>query len=83
MNKFVKKLSNLNGKKVKIITIHKLFGRDEYRCELNLINDERRIGFKLLNSEIYLLKNEIIFFNEISGSFCFKDNLMEIVMLHI
>lgn len=83
MNKFIKKLYNLNGKKIKIVTIHKLFGRDEYRCELNLINDEKRIGFRLLNSEIYLLKDEVSFFNEIGEAFCFRDDLMEIIMVHI
>jgi hypothetical protein len=83
MDKFIKKLCNLNGKKIKIVTIHKWFGRDEYRCELNLINDEKRIGFRLLNSEIYLLKDEVIFFNEIGGVFCLKDDLMEIIMMNI
>ena len=61
MDKFIKKLRSLNGKKIKIVTIHKWFGRDEYRCELDLIENEKHIGFKLMNSEIYLLKNEMIF----------------------
>ena len=83
MDKFIKKLRRLNGKKITIVTIHKWFGRDEYICELDLIENEKHIGFKLMNSEIYLLKNEIIFFNEYKGTFCFKDNLMEIIMSHI
>ena len=83
MNKFIKKLYNLNGKTIQIVTTHKWFGKDEYKCELNLINDERRIGFKLLDSEIYLLKDEVRFFGELGGIFCFRDNLMEIVMIHM
>ena len=80
MDKFIKKLRSLNGKKIKIVTIHKWFGRDEYRCELNLIDNEKCIGFKLLNSEIYLLKDEVKFFWEVGGAFCFGDSLMEIIM---
>lgn len=83
MNKFIKQLYSLNGKKIKIVTTHKWFGRDEYRCELNLINDEKRIGFKIMNSEIYLFKNEVSVFGEAGGTFYFQDDLMEIIMVHI
>ena len=82
MQEFVSKLCKLNGHKVTIITSHKLFGNEKYKCELCLVNDEKRMGFRILSHEIYLLKSEVKSFEYLLRTYRFRDALMEINIVH-
>lgn len=82
MTKIMRKLFELVGKNVTIITIHKWFGTEKFECEFDFINDNDRIGFKVLNKEIYLLKNEIVSAEQINKTCYIRDALMEIAIIH-
>lgn len=76
MENFIKELHKLNNHEVRIITLHEWFGKQKYKCLFNLINDEKKIGFKIKNHEIFLLKTEVEFFEHTDKSFFLKDSLM-------
>ena len=82
MEKIIQKLIKLNGKSVKIVTAHKWFGVNEYQCNLSLINDDMRLGFRIANKEIYILKGELESFKEIGNSYMFNDTLMKIAIIY-
>lgn len=83
MDSFIKQLHKINGHEVIICTTHKWFGKQKYKCRFYLIDDINRIGFKIKNSEIYLLKSEIISFEKIGQIFCMKDSLMTVTIMLI
>ena len=78
MEKAIRELQKLNGKKVEVITMHKWFGKEKYNCQLSLITDNDKIGFKVQNSEVYILKSDLESIKEVNGTYYIKDALMEI-----
>ena len=80
MDKAIKGLQHLIGKEVEIVTIHEWFGKEKYNCKFDFILDDRRIGFKVQNSEIYVLKSDLEVLKEINGAYYIKDFLMEIII---
>ena len=81
MEKVIRELQKLNGKKVEIITMHKWFGKERYNCQLSLVADNDKIGFKIQNSEVYILKSDLESIQEVNGTYCIKDALMEITII--
>ena len=44
----------------KILINHNLFGQKIYRCEkINIINDDDKIGVRLMGQDLYILKKDI------------------------
>lgn len=82
MTKIMRKLLELMGKSVTIITTHKWFGVEKFECEFDLVNNDDRIGFKVLNKEIYLLKNEVVSAEQIDKTCYIRDSLMEIAIIY-
>ena len=62
MDEFMRKLRELNGKRVKVVLTHKLFGAATYVVEnLVPIVDEHKIGVKIKNQEKFVYKKDIIY----------------------
>jgi hypothetical protein len=80
MDKTIKGLQHLIGKEVEIVTIHEWFGKEKYNCKFDLILDDRRIGFKVQNSEIYVLRSDLEALEAVNGVCRIKDFLMEIII---
>lgn len=74
-------LHELTGRMIKVITTHKWFGREKYNCQLDLICDDTKIGFKIQNKEIYILKAELESFEKANGVYYIRDSLMEIAII--
>ena len=55
----MKNLKELEGKTVTMTTHHKIYGDEEFRCVLNLFQEEDKIGFLVSNHKIYLYNDEI------------------------
>ena len=80
MDKAIKGLQHLVGKEVEIITTHEWFGKEKYNCKFDFILDDRRIGFKVQNSEIYVLRSDLETLEKVDVGYRIKDFLMEIVI---
>lgn len=82
MLEFVNGLEKINGRRVCISTTHLLYGNQKIKCELCLINDDERLGFKINGQDIYMNKNEITYTEHINSGdeFCFGNNLRTIRM---
>lgn len=74
-------LHELTGKMVKVITTHKWFGKEKYNCQFYFICDDTKIGFKVQNKGIYILKAELESFEKINGTYYIRDSLMEITII--
>ena len=60
MQQFMRKFTQLNGEKAKVLLKHCLFDRQAFYCEeLQTINDEKRIGLVLKNREIFIYKADV------------------------
>ncbi len=81
MEKAIRELQKLNGRKVEIFTTHKWFGKARYNCQLSLVADDNKIGFKVQNSEVYILKSDLDSIKKENDTYYIKDALMEIVIV--
>lgn len=82
MLEFANKLEKINGRRVRINTTHLLYGNQKIKCELDLINDDERLGFKVNGQDIYMNKHEITYteLNSTGDEFYFGNNLRTIKM---
>lgn len=81
MTQIIKELHKLSGQMVKIVTLHEWFGKEKYSCQFNFIYDNMRIGFKVQNKEIYILKTELKALEKKDGMYSIRDSLMEIMVI--
>lgn len=81
MTQIIKELQELSGQMVKIVTLHKWFGKEKYSCQFDFIYDNMRIGFKVQNKEIYILKTELKALEKKDGMYSIGDSLMEIMVI--
>lgn len=75
---FIEKIKQIDGKKVCINTEHKLYGNQTIEMDLKIIDDECRLGFKVVHQDIYIEKSEIRDFGIIKGLYYFASDLMRI-----
>ena len=81
MKEIIIELQELIGKMVKVITTHKWFGKEKYDCQLDIVCDDTKIGFKIQNKETYILKAELESFEKTDGVYYIRDSLMEIAII--
>ena len=71
----------LSGKMVHIITLHKWFGKEKHRYQFELIYDDIKIGFRIQNKEIYILKAELESIEKQNRVYYISDSLMKISII--
>lgn len=60
MTEFINYFLKIDGMRGKILINHNLFGQKIYRCEkINIINDDDKIGVRLMGQDLYILKKDI------------------------
>ena len=60
MQEFMRKFTQLNGIKANVILDHCLFDRQAFHCdELQIINDDVKIGVILMGQEKFLYKQDV------------------------
>lgn len=60
MQEFMRKFTQLNGVKAKVLIEHCLFDKQVFSCdELQTINDDERIGLILKGREIFMYKQNV------------------------
>ena len=68
----------LDGKNGTIKIKHKIYGNQEIKGKFSIIDDENRVGVKVRNSEIFLLRSEIANMNVSDNHALVQGDMMEI-----
>ena len=71
------KLREYQGGDAVISISHKLYGSQKLKVKLDYIWDERRVGFRANNQDIYMDKHNIVDYGTKDGIY-FADDIMEI-----
>lgn len=75
---FIKEIKNIEGCKTDIEINHKLYGNQRIECNIQILDDESRLGFHINNQDIYIDKAELCDFGIIKGTYYFASKLMRI-----
>ena len=71
LDKLKQVLKEIKGQKINIHTQHKLFGKDNIKCDKFIPIIENGAGFQIGDQKIYIKYNDIISY-EIKSLICFK-----------
>lgn len=77
---FINEIKGIEGDRVNIDILHKLYGNQKMHCDLQVLDDESRLGFHFAatNQEIYIEKEKICDFGIKKGVYYFASDLMRI-----
>ena len=75
---FIKEIKNIEGRRVNVSIAHKLYGNQTIRCNIQILDDESRLGFHINNQDIYINKTELCDFGITKGTYYFASKLMRI-----
>ena len=79
---FYVQAENLNRRSGVIIVEHRLWGKQTYKVEeLEVINDNDRLGVCIHGCEIYLYKPEIILYNVNENTYVVADKNVQITII--
>lgn len=78
IEKFIADLKTINGKRVKIEIVHKLYGDQTIEYDLCVLDDKGRLGFRINGQEIYLNKTDILDYGIIKGMYFWADKIMRL-----
>lgn len=81
MQEFMRKFTQLDGLKVKVLLEHCLFDKQLFYCDkLQTINDNERVGVNLMGREIFLYKQDIKIVEAQSDIYMISDGRMGIIV---
>ena len=81
MQQFMRKFTQLNGEKVKVILIHRLFDKQIFYCdELKTLNDDDRIGLTINGQDIFIYKQNIRASEALSNTYVLSDGRLTIIV---
>lgn len=81
MEEFLRKFTQLNGKKVRVVLEHCLFDDQVFYCdELQTINDNERIGAVLKEREIFVDKPNVKVAEERNSMYVVSDGRLTITV---
>jgi hypothetical protein len=75
---FIKEIKNIDGCKTSIEINHKLYGNQRIEYNIQVLDDESRLGFHINDQDIYINKLEICDFGIVEGTYYFASKLMRI-----
>lgn len=75
---FIIEIKNIEGKRVRIKTTHKLYGNQTIECNIQIIDDESRLGFHINRQDIYIDKDQLCNYGVTKGVYYFASDLMRI-----
>ena len=77
----MRKFTQLNGVKARVILAHRLFGRQVFDCDrLQIINDDEKIGVLLKGQEKFLYKDDVKVVEIPDNTYMMSDGRMTIVI---
>ena len=78
----MRKFLQLNNKKAKILLEHCLFDKQTYYCEnMQIINDDKRIGLILKNQELFMYKQDIKLTKAYENMFVLSDGRLQMTII--
>ena len=78
----MRKFTQLNGEKVKVLLEHCLFDKQVFHCdELKTINDDNRIGLILKSQEVFLYKHDVKYAKTYDNLYILSDGRMTITLI--
>lgn len=81
MQEFMRKFTQLDGLKVKVLLEHCLFDKQLFYCDkLQTINDNERVGVNLMGREIFLYKQDVKVVEAQSDIYMISDGRMGIIV---
>jgi hypothetical protein len=81
MQQFMRKFTQLNGVRAKVLLKHCLFDRQVFVCnELQTINDDERIGLMLKDQEIFLYKQDVMVTDLLENIYTISDGRLTIIV---
>lgn len=75
---FIKEIKNIDGCRTSIEINHKLYGNQRIEYNIQVLDDESRLGFHINDQDIYISKLEICDFGIVRGTYYFASKLMRI-----
>ncbi len=82
MHQFMRKFTQLNGVRARVILEHCLFDRQAFYCdELQTINDDTRIGVVLKGQEKFIDKQKIKLIQAEGGTYIISDGRLTIQII--
>lgn len=75
---FIQEMKNINGCKTSIEINHKLYGKQKIKYNIQILDDESRLGFHINDQDIYIEKIKICDFGIVEGVYYFASKLMRI-----
>ena len=77
------KWDQLEKMNCRVIINHILFGEQQYNCDmLQIINDEHRIGVVIKGRELFVYKQDLVFFFARDNVYTAEDNMMKITIVN-
>ena len=81
MQQFIRKFTQLNGEKAKIILMHRLFDKQIFYCEeLKTLSDDSRVGLTVNGQDIFIYKQSARAFDELSNTYVMSDGRLTIIV---
>lgn len=73
-------LQNVN---CRVIINHELFGEQQYDCDnVQIINDEHRIGVVIKGRELFVYKQEVVNFWVYESAYTVRDEMLTITIVN-
>ena len=81
MQQFMRKFTQLNGVKAKVLLEHCLFNKQVFFCdELETINDDERIGLMLKGRAIFMYKQNVKVAEVHGNTYTISDGRLTIIV---
>lgn len=81
MEEFLRKFTQLNGVKVKVLVEHCLFDKQVFFCdELQTINDDEKVGVVIKDREIFMYKPNVKVAEVQGGTYKVSDDRLTIIV---
>ena len=82
MTEFIHYFTQIQGLGGKILMEHSFFGKRVYRCErFNVINDEEKIGLRVMGQDIYVFKKNVTLSKVYDKMFMLADNCLQLTII--
>ena len=81
MQQFMRKFAQLNGVEAKVVIKHCLFDNQRFYCrQLQIINDDDKVGVLLKRHEIFMYKQNVTVAEVIDDMYTLSDGRLTIIV---
>lgn len=82
MTEFIHYFTQITGLGGKVLMEHSFFGKRVYTCEkFDVINDEDKIGLRMMGQDIYVLKKDVKLSKVYDKMYVLADNFLQLTVI--